>query len=208
MFILSPTIFCQTSTIIFIFVAWNSIENFWTTFFCLYKNISFRYWTCTYKSLVIFSTSAFEQLGALWVCDFSLCYIYPPLGTTSFQQWGYEERVGTSTLYKSNYLLWPWVFICPFIQQKNVEHLLIQPVPWDFLVNITFSDHWYLIFGNSLFGLTSVTSEPNLNLWRLFSWSQFSLKTLVLMFTWKNDFHLNIIQRKKFNDLHYLIYWS
>lgn len=71
----------QTSTIIFIFGAWKSVENLWTTSFCFSENTSFRYWRCTYKYLVILGTFAFEQLVALQVCDFSPpCYTYPPLG--------------------------------------------------------------------------------------------------------------------------------
>lgn len=90
-----------------------------------------KFYICTYESSVI--------LAGFWVCDFFLGDVCV-LCTVSFQQWGYEKRAGKNTLYKSNFTCFD-LFICPFIQQANINQLLMWPVPLDFLVNITFSDH-------------------------------------------------------------------
>lgn len=108
--------------------------------------------------MAIFSTSAFAQLGALWAAV-SLLIAGP------VQLW----VVPVVRIWKGSrdkhpvqvklYLLWPWVFTCPFIQQTFIEQILMPACPLGFLGKYYFfrpwkSDFW---FGNSLLSLTSVT---------------------------------------------------
>lgn len=87
-FILQPMIFYHISTIIFIFVAWNSVENFWTTFFSLYKIWFQILRTHKFYCLHIRIFGNFSRFLSMWFLSW-LC-----LCTVFFQQWGYEKRAG------------------------------------------------------------------------------------------------------------------